>query len=70
MTIIGTEEDDDIDDIADGLFERLKCVPKFDEKGIYHYGKCTCGGTIKAIRSTYNGHLHAECNNCDFKLHE
>lgn len=31
-------------------------------------GPCPCGGTIKAVRSKYNGHLHAKCEKCGFCL--
>lgn len=48
----------------------MEHIPNVEDRGKFHYGKCTCGGTITAIRSTYNGHLHAECSDCGFKLHE
>lgn len=51
-------------------FERLQAIPKFDDRGVEHYGKCPCGGTITAIRNTYNGHIHASCDKCKFRLME
>lgn len=52
------------------FFERLQAIPKFDDRGVKHYGECPCGGKITAIRSTYNGHLHAECDSCGWSLCE
>lgn len=58
------------DKIIGRMFERLKCIPEFTDRGVEHKSKCVCGGTITSIRSTYNGHLHAECDSCGWKLHE
>lgn len=44
-------------------------IPK-DEWGVEHKAQCSCGGTITAIRSTENGHLHARCDKCGFRLME
>lgn len=51
---------------TDNLFDWIKLVPKIpiDERGVTHTGKCRCGGTISAVRSTYNGHLRASCDKC------
>lgn len=62
------DEMDDKD--LEPFFERLKAIPEFEDRGIYHYGNCPCGGTIVAIRSTYNGHLHVRCEKCGFELHQ
>ena len=57
---------------SDALMEVLKVAPviPFDERGVEHKGKCTCGGTITAIRSTYNGHYHASCDKCGWRMME
>ena len=54
------------------LFEILESIPDIPEEewGKWHYAKCPCGGTIKAIRSVNYGHLHAKCDKCGFTLHE
>jgi len=52
------------------VFDYLKVIPKFKERGVPHKVKCLCGGTITAIRSTYNGHLHVKCDKCKFTLME
>ena len=51
---------------TDNLFDWIKLVPEIpiDERGVTHTGKCRCGGTISAVRSTYNGHLRASCDKC------
>ena len=56
--------------IAPSLLEFLAAIPDFDERGIEHTAPCPCGGTIHAIRSTYNGHLHARCDKCKAALIE
>ncbi len=58
------------EDIPPTIFDYLKAIPNFKDRGVKHTTPCPCGGTITAIRSTCNGHLHAECDTCDFKLHE
>ena len=54
------------------LLDKLKVTPEipFNERGVEHKGKCTCGGTITAIRSTYNGHYHASCDKCGWRMME
>ena len=51
---------------------KLACVPEIPEDvlGVLYEGKCTCGGTITAIRSPLNGHLAAQCDKCRFLLME
>lgn len=50
----------------------LKRVPEIPihERGKAYTGECVCGGTITAIRSTYNGHIHASCDKCGFRMFE
>lgn len=54
------------------IFERMERVPNIpkDVWGKEYTSECVCGGTITAIRSTYNGHLHARCDKCGYKLME
>lgn len=51
---------------------KLACVPDIPEDvlGVPYEGKCTCGGTITAIRSPLNGHISAKCDKCGFLLME
>lgn len=49
--------------------EVIPMIPK-DIRGIEHKAPCTCGGTVTAIRSIYNGHLHASCDKCGARLME
>lgn len=58
------------DEIINRMIERLKCIPKFMDRGVEHKSKCVCGGTITSIRSTHNGHLYAECDSCGWKIRE
>lgn len=51
--------------------EYLKAIPYIpisvkSMRGVEITGMCPCGGTIKAIRSKCNGHLHAKCEKCGF----
>lgn len=50
--------------MKDDIFKIIEAIPDIpkDETGVYHYGKCTCGGTITAIRSVNDGHLYAKCD--------
>lgn len=50
------------------MFERLKCIPEFTDRDVEHKSKCVCGGTITSIISTYDGHLHAECDSCGWNM--
>lgn len=54
------------------LFDYLKAIPDIPNsvRGKEFTSKCVCGGTIKAKRSRYNGHLHAYCDKCKFRLIE
>lgn len=46
----------------------LRAVPDFEDRGVEHTAPCPCGGTIHAIRSTYNGHIRAWCDKCDTRM--
>ena len=50
----------------------ISCIPniKRDDRGKTYKSKCICGGEITAVRSTYNGHLHARCSKCGMTLME
>lgn len=54
----------------DGMLEFWKSIPNIPEnvRGKEFKSKCFCGGTITAMRSTYNGHLWARCDKCDRRL--
>lgn len=41
-----------------------------DIRGVIYTSTCTCGGTISATRSRYNGHYRASCNKCDWRMIE
>lgn len=56
--------------IAPDLLEFMAAIPDFKERGVEHTAPCPCGGTIHAIRSEYNGHLHARCDRCKSALME
>ena len=62
--------DDFDEEIPVEVIEYLKAIPNFKDRGVIHTAPCPCGGTLTAVRSTYNGHLHVECDTCDFALHE
>lgn len=56
-------------------FEWLKCVPTISREDKSQWGKifksqCRCGGTITAIRNTYNGHIKAVCDKCKITMRE
>ena len=41
------------------------------EKGVIYEFECPiCKGVAKASKSTYNGHLHAQCKKCDMTIME
>lgn len=41
------------------------------ERGKFYDFECPlCKGQAKAIKSSYNGHLHAECKQCDMLVME
>lgn len=46
------------------MFDFLRAIPDCKETGVSYYGKCPCGGRIRALRSPYNGHLRAQCDKC------
>ena len=61
-------------EISDDIFDWFKCLPKVPKwtrcRGVEYHSKCICGGTITAVRSKYNGHIHITCDKCDRQLHE
>lgn len=54
------------------VFAWLDCVPDIPRNvwGVEYTAPCTCGGTIHARRSEYNGHIRAWCENCGMKMRE
>ena len=68
MSNMNKEEEKDIKDFLDFL-KYANDVCK--EKGkIYEFECPICKGTAKAVKSSYNGHLHAECKECDLIIQE
>lgn len=57
-----------------GMIEFVEACPKipYDRKkwGKLYKGKCTCGGTIYAYRSTRNGYYRAHCERCKWGMRE
>lgn len=43
-------------------------IPKYIRGKVY-ITKCLCGGKMRIVRSTYNGHIHAHCEKCNFYIH-
>ena len=60
------------DKAIDSIFSFMAAIPDIpqNKRGIEYTSKCVCGGTITAIRSKYNGHLHASCDSCKRRLME
>ena len=56
--------------IVSSILEFIRAIPDVDDRGTEHTAPCTCGGTIHAMRSTYDGHLHAYCDKCGARLIE
>ena len=56
----------------DKLIETLKRVPNIPQnlRGVKYETECTFGGTLTAVRSAYNGHLHVCCDKCGVKIIE
>lgn len=54
------------------MLAKLEAAPTIplDQRGVSYHSICTCGGTITAIRSPYNGHYHASCNTCGWRVME
>ncbi len=54
--------------------EKLRVVPNIPQRkecwGIEYSSKCTCGGTMVAIREKSNGHLRVYCEKCGFQIIE
>lgn len=38
--------------------------------GVLHNFTCPCGSEARAVRSSLNGHLYAECQGCGMKIIE
>lgn len=68
---IHISKDLDPDEIG-GMFAKMEAAPDIpkDKRGIKYYSTCTCGGTITAMRSTYNGHYRASCDKCGWRMIE
>ena len=60
--------------MKDNFFEFAKAVGtsmKGAERGIVVSFECpVCQSTAQAVKSEYNGHVHAECKGCGFELME
>ncbi len=54
-----------IDNSVDAI-KWVQLVPDIprDVRGKEYTSECNCGGTIHAVRSTFNGHIHAKCDKC------
>lgn len=70
--------DDIKEDISDKTvkfcMDRLGAMPDIpDDKkywGKTYQSQCVCGGIITAMRSTYNGHIRAKCDKCEWSIIE
>ncbi len=60
--------------MKDNFFEFAKAVGasmKGVERGIVVSFECpVCQSTAQAVKSEYNGHVHAKCKGCGFELME
>ena len=67
------EEEDDAMRMKN-LKAHLMAMPDIprDKKfwGKVYSSECVCGGTIYATRSTYNGHIRAKCDKCNWNIVE
>ena len=54
------------------MLAKLEAAPEIplDKRGVKYTSTCTCGGTITAIRSPYNGHYQASCDGCGWRMRE
>lgn len=54
------------------VLEKIERIPDIEksDRGTIHEAECVCGGTIRALRSVYNGHLTAKCEKCHFLFME
>lgn len=64
--------DDDIDDellksIAP-FMNKVGIAAKTIKKGEQIKVPCDCGGMLTIGKSSYNGHIHAQCDKCDMAL--
>lgn len=61
-------------DNTDILMKALMAIPEipFNVRGVKKHSKCPfCpDGTLTAVRTLYNGHLHVNCDKCKFRLME
>lgn len=60
---------DDINNIIVFLKALRENIPEEWGK-IVEYTCPICGGTVKCVRSDYNGHIHAKCEKCDMAVME
>lgn len=58
--------------ITRDLFKRMGCIPDIPKDCCdkEYTSKCICGGTIIAVRSSYNHHIRAKCNKCGWIMVE
>lgn len=72
--IIDDIEEDISDKTVKFNMERLESMPDIpDDKkywGKTYQSQCVCGGIITAMRSTYNGHIRAKCDKCEWSIIE
>ena len=66
--VLDTEE-------VEGMLAKIDAAPKISWKDPNEWGHeqkstCPCGGTITAIRSEFNGHYHAACDKCGWRMME
>lgn len=71
-----------IDDIEEDIsnktirfnMDRLGAMPDIPDNKKYwgktYQSQCVCGGIITAMRSTYNGHIRAKCDKCEWSIIE
>lgn len=72
--IIDNIEEDISEKTVKFNMDRLGAMPDIPNE-IKYWGKtyqsqCVCGGTITAMRSTYNGHIRAKCDKCEWSIIE
>lgn len=52
------------------ILNLFKLIPETKVGEVVTFKCPECGGIAKAIRSEYNGHFHAQCSECDFRVIE
>lgn len=72
--IISDIEEDISDKNAKFVLDRLGAMPDIPNERKYwgktYQSQCVCGGIITAMRSTYNGHMRAMCDKCQWSIIE